>query len=210
MLMKKGAEAYLYKEVWHGRQVIRKFRRPKKYRIPALDLQIRQYRTVHEAKLLNEARKAGVSTPIIYQVDIPNTTIIMDFIDGVRIKELFSISNNSEEICKKIGDTISKLHRNTIVHGDLTTSNMIFSKNGKLFLIDFGLGDFSNSIEAFGVDLHLLNRALESTHYKNAKKFFQIVKEEYLKGMNNIGLEVIDRLEEIRSRGRYVIRKKND
>ncbi|MHA1383446.1 MAG: KEOPS complex kinase/ATPase Bud32 [Candidatus Helarchaeota archaeon] len=208
MLIKMGAEAYLYKELWHGKQIIRKYRKPKKYRITDLDFQIRKYRTVHEAKLLTEARKAGVSTPIIYEVDLPNTTIIMDFIEGIRIKELFQDSEDSEDICKKIGDMVGKLHKCKIVHGDLTTSNMILSNNGKLFLIDFGLGDFTNSIEAFGVDLHLLRRALESTHYRHAKKYFEIIKKEYLNVMNKKGLEVVDRLDEILTRGRYVSRKK--
>ncbi|MFX0135685.1 MAG: KEOPS complex kinase/ATPase Bud32 [Candidatus Hodarchaeota archaeon] len=205
MLIKKGAEAYLYKENWYEKQIIRKFRRPKNYRIPELDQQIRTYRTIHEAKLLAEARKVGVPTPIIYQVDIPNTTIIMEFIEGTRIKELFFSSNNSLEACKNIGRLIGRLHNNGIVHGDLTTSNMILSKN-KIFLIDFGLGDFSNSIEAFGVDLHLLRRALESTHFKNAKNYFHQIKDEYLKEMNTKGHEVINRLDEILTRGRYFIR----
>ncbi|NVM01877.1 MAG: Kae1-associated serine/threonine protein kinase [Candidatus Helarchaeota archaeon] len=207
MLIKKGAEAYLYKENWYEKQIIRKFRRPKSYRILELDQQIRTYRTIHEAKLLAEARKVGVPTPIVYQVDIPNTTIIMEFIEGERIKELFLSSNDSMEICMTIGNLVGRLHNNGIVHGDLTTSNMILSRN-KLFLIDFGLGDFSNSIEAFGVDLHLLRRALESTHFKNAKKFFQEIQDEYIREMDSKGYEVINRLEEILTRGRYVIRQK--
>ena len=147
-----GAEAYLYKELWHGKQIIRKFRKPKNYRIQALDQQIRQFRTIHEAKLLNEARKSGIPTPIIYEVDIPNTTIIMEFIEGKRIKDLFIESDNSEKVCMTIGKWIGLLHKNGIVHGDLTTSNMIISNEGKLYFIDFGLGDFTRSIEAFGVD----------------------------------------------------------
>lgn len=210
MLIKMGAEAYLYKEIWYEKQIIRKYRRPKNYRIPELDQQIRAFRTIHEAKLLTEARRVGVSTPIIFQVDIPNATIIMEFIEGVRIKELFLNSINCDKICKKIGYLIGRLHKNKIVHGDLTTSNMILSENEKLFLIDFGLGDFSNSIEAFGVDLHLLKRALESTHYRNANNYFQIIKDEYLREMNKKGIEVLNRLEEIRTRGRYVLRQKND
>ncbi len=207
MLIKKGAEAYLYKETWYGKQIIRKFRRPKNYRIEALDQQIRTYRTIHEAKLLAEARRIGVSTPIIYQVDIPNTTIIMEYIEGERIKELFLNSNNSMEICKKIGYLVGRLHNNGIIHGDLTTSNMILSR-GKIILIDFGLGDFSNSIEDFGIDLHLLRRALQSTHFKNAKSYFQQIKNQYLIEMETKGSEVIDRLDEILNRGRYVIRQK--
>ena len=204
-----GAEAYLYKELWHGKEVVKKFRRPKSYRIQAIDQQIRQYRTIHEAKLITEARKSGVPTPIIYQVDIPNTTIIMEFLEGQRIKEFFQESEDSENICKIIGKLVGLLHKSGIVHGDLTTSNMILSNN-KVYFIDFGLGDFTRSVEAFGVDLHLLKRALESTHYKKVKEYFQIIESEYVKQMDEKGLEVKERLREIRSRGRYVIRKKND
>lgn len=207
MLIKKGAEAYLYKEKWYEKDVIRKYRRPKNYRIKELDQEIRTYRTIHEAKLLTEARKVGISTPIVYEVDISNTTIIMEFIEGTRLKELFFGSNNSLELCRKLGRIVGLLHKNGIIHGDLTTSNMILSKE-KIFLIDFGLGDFSNSIEAFGVDLHLLRRALESTHYKYANDFFQQIKDEYLKEMDTKGHEVINRLDDILTRGRYVIRQK--
>ncbi|MFX1449956.1 MAG: KEOPS complex kinase/ATPase Bud32 [Promethearchaeota archaeon] len=207
MLIKKGAEAYLYKEKWYEKVVIRKYRRPKNYRIKELDQEIRTYRTIHEAKLLTEARKVGISTPIVYEVDISNTTIIMEFIEGTRLKELFFGSNNSLELCRKLGRIVGLLHKNGIIHGDLTTSNMILSKE-KIFLIDFGLGDFSNSIEAFGVDLHLLRRALESTHYKYANDFFQQIKDEYLKEMDTKGHEVINRLDDILTRGRYVIRQK--
>ena len=81
MLIAKGAEAYLFKEEWYGKTVIRKFRIPKSYRLPELDIKLRTYRTVHEARMYNEARKVGVPTPIVYSVNLEKTTLIYEYID---------------------------------------------------------------------------------------------------------------------------------
>ena len=142
-LLKKGAEARLYLASWHDRQVVIKMRLPKKYRPAKLDLEIRSYRTVHEPQLMHEAKKAGVPTPTIFLVDVKNAVIMMEFVEGKQVKQLLGNISKEErqELCVKIGELIGKLHGHGVIHGDLTTSNMILNAEGKIFLVDFGLGE---------------------------------------------------------------------
>ncbi|MHA1146290.1 MAG: KEOPS complex kinase/ATPase Bud32 [Candidatus Helarchaeota archaeon] len=205
MLFKKGAEANLYKETWNGKSIVRKVRLPKKYRIPELDLQIRQARTVREAKLLSDARKSGVPTPVVYFIDLKNSSLFLEFIEGTRVKEAFNVGRNDlDNLCYQIGASVGKLHEKGIVHGDLTTSNMIL-KDNLVYFIDFGLGQYSRNIEDFGVDLHLLHRALISTHYKQEGQFFPRILKAY-SGHCTKYEKVLNRIEEIETRGRYVKR----
>jgi TP53 regulating kinase-like protein len=211
VLIKKGAEANLYLADWHGRKVVLKRRLPKEYRPKALDEQIRAYRTIHEPQLMHEAKKAGVPTPIIFLVDRRNTTIIMEYIEGKQVKQLLNEVSKSERqsLCFRIGESIGKLHEYGIVHGDLTTSNLIQHQEGKIFFVDFGLGDKTKELEARGVDLHLMKRALQSTHYRFAEECFDSA----IKGYSTVlGLEtsekVLDKIKEIERRGRYVAERK--
>ncbi len=203
MLYKKGAEAYLYLEEWYGRRVIIKRRVSKTYRVQELDEKLRKDRTIKEARLLSDARKAGVPTPMIYSIDLENSTIIMDFIQGSQVKTLIQTMNEQDKkkLFTHIGILIGQLHNSGIVHGDLTTSNMIL-QDSKVYFVDFGLGDYSNGVEDQGVDLHLMNRALQSTHYAYAESGFKAVLEGYKKTMDKSD-EVIERMYEIEKRGRY-------
>lgn len=72
-------------------------------------------------------------------------------------------------VAKCIGAAIGKLHDAEIVHGDLTTSNlMVREMDGELStevaLIDFGLGMMKPTLEDKAVDLYVLERAFVSTH----------------------------------------------
>lgn len=203
MLYKKGAEAYLYLEEWYGKKVIIKRRVSKSYRVPELDEKLRKDRTVREARLLSDARKAGVPTPMIYSIDLAENTIIMDFIQGSPVKMVIQSMSEQEKknIFTRIGILIGHLHNAGIIHGDLTTSNMILN-DSKIYFIDFGLGDYSTEIEDKGVDLHLMKRALQSTHYAYAESGFKAVLEGYKKTMNESD-DVIERMGEIEKRGRY-------
>src|SRR3990170_8304005 len=118
-LLKKGAEASLFLAQWHGKRVVIKTRLPKKYRPEKLDKTIRTYRTVHEPQLINEAKKAGVSTPIIFLVDVENAVIVMEFIEGKQVKKLLETLSADERygVCFRIGELIAKLHRNGGIHG---------------------------------------------------------------------------------------------
>jgi len=213
VLIKKGAEASLYLAKWHGRKVIMKKRLPKKYRLSRLDEQIRTYRTAHEPRLMHEAKKAGVPTPIIFLVDMKKATIIMEFVDGKQVKQLLDEVSESQrrQLCLKIGELIGRLHKHGIIHGDLTTSNMILDSDGKIFFVDFGLGEKTSELEARGVDLHLMRRALESTHFRFAEECFNAVIEGYSKVLgDNVTKKVLDKIGEIERRGRYIAERKEE
>src|SRR5664280_2423646 len=149
-LLKKGAEASLFFADWHQRKVIIKVRIPKKYRPKELDDKIRSYRTVHEPQLMHEAKAAGVPTPLIYMINVPQASITMEFVEGQQVKQLLNKvpKDQRQKLCVIIGELIGKLHRNGLIHGDLTTSNMILSPEGKIFFVDFGLGERNSEVEA--------------------------------------------------------------
>jgi TP53 regulating kinase-like protein len=210
-LFKKGAEASLYLSDWHERRVIIKLRIPKKYRPPALDEQIRSYRTVHEPQLMHEAKVAGVPTPLIYMVNVPESSITMEYIEGQQIKQVLNNVPKAErhDLCVKIGDSIARLHKQGLIHGDLTTSNIILNPEGKLFFVDFGLGEKNIELEAQGVDLHLMKQALQSTHYLFWEECFQSVLCGYTSVLGvEVAEEVYEKIREIERRGRYVEERK--
>jgi TP53 regulating kinase-like protein len=212
-LLKKGAEASLFLADWHGKSVVIKTRLPKKYRPEKLDVTIRTYRTVHEPQLMNEAKKAGVPTPTIFLVDVKNATIVMEHVNGKPVKQLLaSLSTQEREnVCVMVGELIGKLHHHGVIHGDLTTSNMILNAEGKLFLVDFGLGEKNAEVEARGVDLHLMKRALQSTHYQFAEECFEAVTKGYALVLGEVeAKDVLAKVREIERRGRYVAERKQD
>ncbi len=207
MLIKKGAEASLFLEDWHNRKVIMKRRLPKKYRIEELDKMIRSQRTVHEPNIIHKAKEAGVPTPTIYMVDVADANIIMEFVDGKQVKEILDHVSPEERLSLSghIGGMIGRLHKHGIIHGDLTTSNMILTSYGKVVFVDFGLSDRSKELESKGVDLHLMKRALQSTHYKHAKECFKAVMKGYAEVVGDEEAKnVSEKIREIEKRGRYV------
>jgi len=207
MLIKKGAEASLFLETWHNRKVIMKRRLPKKYRIPELDMMIRSQRTVHEPNLIHKAKEAGVPTPTVFMVDLAEANIIMEFVDGKQVKEVLDHVSSEERLSLSslIGRMIGRLHKHGIIHGDLTTSNMILTPYGKVVFVDFGLSERSVELEPKGVDLHLMKRALQSTHYKHAKECFKAVMEGYCEAVGKEeAKKVTAKIREIEKRGRYV------
>jgi TP53 regulating kinase-like protein len=215
-MIKKGAEADLYlaefSSLLHpGRRgkVILKLRVSKKYRIQEIDSWLRRYRTLLEAKLMIDAKRAGVPTPTILEVDPEGARIVMSFSEGEQLKKVLDRLSVRRRrlVCRKIGRYIARLHLAGIVHGDLTTSNMILERSGRLVLIDFGLGCYDTSVEARGVDLHLLRRALESVHFKIAGEAYRLVIEEYRNTFGRGARKIIRRAEEISKRGRYVAKE---
>jgi TP53 regulating kinase-like protein len=210
-LIKKGAEASLYLADWHEKKVVIKARLPKKYRPTELDEKIRSYRTAHEPQLMHEAKKAGVPTPTIFLVDMKNAAITMEFVEGKQVKQLLGNTSEKErqKLCIRIGKLIGKIHKHGVIHGDLTTSNMILGAEGKIFLVDFGLGEKNTELEARGVDLHLMKRALQSTHYQFAEECFKAILEGYSTVLGGTALEkVTAKIWEIERRGRYVAERK--
>ncbi len=197
-----GAEAVVTRTEYLGLPAVRKARVPKGYRHPDLDRSLRAHRTRNEARLLREARRAGVRTPAVYDIDIAEGAITMEFAEGRKVRDLIpSEPGLLPEVCSKIGSAVGKLHRNGICHGDLTTSNMILSPEGELCLFDFSLGSLKADLEAMGTDLHLLERALASAHSEHPEAF-GLIAEAYLEEMPD-GKSVLDRVEIIRKRARY-------
>ena len=199
----KGAEAEICVSDYMGLDVVQKRRIPKSYRIKSIDNRLITMRTKEESKLISEARLYGVSVPIIYDVDLNDGVITMEYLKGKRVKDVLNNLSEDERrsLCIKIGESIARFHNNDIIHGDITTSNMILSGN-RVHFIDFGLGEKNSEIEAKGVDLHVLMEAIESTHSKYSN-CFEYVLEGYKKVLKDDANLVIKKIEEIVRRGRY-------
>ncbi|WGI18161.1 Kae1-associated kinase Bud32 [Methanonatronarchaeum sp. AMET-Sl] len=191
-LIDRGAEAEIYLK---GNKILKK-RIPKKYRHPELDNRIRRERVIKETKITSQARQAGVPTPII--LDIKNHTIEFEYIDGDKLKNIYNKLNPQQY--NEIGKNIGKLHNAGLVHGDLTTSNMIKHKN-KIYIIDFGLAEYDVHIEARGVDLHILFQSIKATHQPNNS--IKQIKKGYKKTFPK-HKKVFKRLREIQKRGKYI------
>jgi TP53 regulating kinase-like protein len=206
ILVAKGAEAdILFDPEWNGRNAILKHRGVKKYRHPEIDREIRRYRTLHEADLIHRSKEAGVSTPLIYQLDPEGATIVMEYVEGLKVRDVvpkLSIEEN-RALFRRIGEDTGRLHCAALIHGDLTTSNMIKASQ-RIVFIDFGLGEVSKEVEKRGVDLNLMVRMLASTHYTIMEPLLESFKEGYRNIMGPEAEEVFQRAEEIRRRGRYI------
>jgi Kae1-associated kinase Bud32 len=202
-MIKQGAEAKLFLNKLDDQRVIIKDRIRKKYRIKQIDEKIRKKRTSLEFNLLTVSRRIGVLTPKVLDVDKKNNKIIMEYIDGKIMKEVFKESDKKsiKKICFEIGKLIGKLHSNNVIHGDLTTSNMIM-KDDKIYFIDFGLGFFSRKIEDQGTDLKLLYEAFKSTHLKILNICWGNIIKGYKKEYSTAD-EVLKKIEEIQKRVRY-------
>lgn len=200
----RGAESVIYFSRFEQQNVLVKERIKKGYRIAELDEEIRKARTKREARLINEARRVGVAVPRIFSVD--DYKIKMDFIKGQRLKELLNETDNEQrgELAKQIGKSVGIMHANDIVHGDLTTSNMILKEN-KVYFIDFGLGQFSKRIEDMGIDLSVLKEAISSTHFMYLNNIWKNIIKGYKESNQNFK-KVFECLDKIEARGRYIRR----
>ena len=194
-IIKIGAEAVLYKK---NSQTLVKERVKKSYRLSDLDETLRKRRTRREAKVL---QKTNANVPNVSLVDDKTMLIEMEFINGDVVRDVLDASPNQKKICTMIGEQIATIHNEHIIHGDLTTSNMML-QGEKLVLIDFGLAFFSHKVEDKAVDLRLLKQALESKHYKHAEVLIEDILASYLKKSDD-GDEVLKRLEKVENRGRY-------
>jgi len=203
-LISQGAEAKLYKE---GDLII-KDRISKSYRIKEIDEKIRKLRTRREISILERASKIIPVPKLNKESSEKNYKVVMEFIDGEKLAD--TLDSFSEEkrikICKIIGEQVALLHNNDIVHGDLTTSNMIL-KNDKVYFIDFGLSFIDSKEEHKAVDLHLLKQALESKHYRNYEPSFKAVLEGY-ESKSKDYKKILVRLDKVEGRGRYKSKNK--
>jgi len=223
VLLRQGAEGRLYTGSFLGQKSIVKERFSKKYRHPQLDERLTKERLKGEIRSLMRCKMASIRTPTIYYVDMNNGLFVMEYLDSAKtcrdyINNLLTNSTeNGDEtqtklikLSMKIGQTLGLMHKNNVIHGDLTTSNMMVEKETesgdyKICLIDFGLGFAEGTPEDKGVDLYVLERALISTH-PNTEFMFDAIINSYKKELKAERKkeceEIIKKFEDIRMRGR--------
>ncbi|OLY80015.1 TP53-regulating kinase [Smittium mucronatum] len=123
----------------------------------------------------------------------------MEYVVGEMVKTILA-RGGKEGLGEEVGRVLAKMHDCGIIHGDLTTSNMIFNENEGLVLIDFGLGFSSDLAEDKAVDLYVFERALISTT-PDCDDFL----DSFYKSYSSISTKskgVLDRLQDVRIRGR--------
>jgi TP53 regulating kinase-like protein len=209
-LIHKGAEANLYLGQWFKKEVIFKQRISKKYRIPKLDQDIRLKRTLNEGRALIKIKNYGINVPQVYEIDLINFQVIMKNIKGEKLKYLIKSLSETQisNLLSKLGHYIATLHINGHTHGDITTSNVLVTKENEIFLIDFGLHEYSDTIEDKSVDLHLFKRVLISSHGEKSKLCFDSFLKGYEEKYNDYGLnehkQILNNIKVVESRGRYI------
>jgi len=200
-LLHKGAEGDLYLTKRDKEKAILKIRMKKDYRNNILDNQIRRQRTIRESQIISEVKSFGIHTPLVYFVDLKKCSILMQFIPGKTVHELSKLE--LIKCCKKIGNTVGLMHKNGIMHGDLTTSNFILFKNN-IFVIDFGLSHRTAKPDDHAIDLRVFKEILNSAHTSVMEKAWR----NFLVGYkNSVGVvrynKILRLVSVIESRGRY-------
>lgn len=204
-LLYRGAEADLVRGRWQGLDAVFKLRKPLPYRLPALDDAIRRQRTLHEAEMLHAAKKAGVLAPHLFFVDAAGATLIMEFVQGERLKDLVSVASRDVVVEQFVllGRDTSRLHSSGIMHGDLTTANVI-SWHGRLVFLDFGLSIHSSRLEDHAVDLRLIKETLVGAHPRISSVALEGLLDGYSKEAGaSRSRAVFKQLRSIERRGRY-------
>ena len=200
-LFKKGAEADLYKTNWQNSKAILKIRKTKNYRDPSLDSRIRKQRTIKESMMASFVKSFGIPTPLIYFVNLKTTSIMMQEIPGRPVHDL--PESKIIELSKVIGKLVGLLHKNGVMHGDLTTSNFILFKN-TVFVIDFGLSQNTTKPEDHAVDLRLIKEILNSAHAKIMLSSWKNFLSGYKSVVGNpYHVKITKLVSDIESRGRY-------
>lgn len=204
----RGAEASIHVVEWLGLPALRKERETKSYRPKNLDERLKRERTRNEVRLLTEARRLGVRTPIIYDVDLPHHQLILEQLPGPTLKALLDASKGDpvpvEPAVRALGKSIGRLHAGGISHGDLTSSNILYpdGAGGVPALLDLSMGSRNAGIEERGIDLHLVEEDLKALHPKG-DALFRAFLDGYAEGNPTGSAEVKKRAREIRGRVRY-------
>ncbi len=233
-LITQGAEALLYRTTFlaPSTPAALKVRPQKPWRHPTLDKRLTRQRILAEARVLVKCRKEGVPVPGVLGLDWEAGWVVMEWVEGWSVKEAVrgwekrEGARQSEQerggyeiegLLRRIGEAVGRLHKAGVVHGDLTTSNMMLrplgsggagqaeesgagSLEGEVVLIDFGLATQATQEEERAVDLYVLERAFGSTHPRSEGRF-GVVLEAY--GESYKGAKAtLKRLEDVRMRGR--------
>jgi len=200
-LINRGAEADVYSTMWDKKKAILKIRKTKSYRNSLLDQKIRKQRTSRESQIISQVKSFGISTPLIYFMDINKCSILMQYIDGKIVRDLKG--NDIVKVCSEIGKIVGTMHKNGIMHGDLTTSNFLLDKK-KLFLIDFGLASRTEKPDDHAVDLRLFKEILNSAHAEVMEKSWKNFQKGYSKAVGmKYSKKILNLVAVIESRGRY-------
>ncbi len=202
----RGAEAELLLSKIDTWRVVMKRRASKKYRRESLDQKIRRERTYAEASLLHEAKVAGVSVPSIIGIEQQTNSIVMTHVEGSVVRDCLDTMNrrNAMRLFESLGSEVGLLHAAGIVHGDLTTSNVVVTPSGQPFIVDFGLSRRSVEAEDRGVDLHLLQRSIAASHLRDTSPLIKAMARGYGRTAGEKVLRSsLAKAREIARRGRY-------
>ena len=204
-ILARGAESVIYKIDQWGSPFVLKWRQGKSYLLKDIDLQLRKSRTSRECKMLTVSRTLGVPTPAVYSVNLDKHMILMDFISGLQFKQLAGQipRSNLVSLSRGFGKLIAILHESNVVHGDPTTSNVIVDNQSRMWIVDFGLSEMNATTEMKGVDLHLIHRALETTHWDLQETMLDTTLQGYVEVLGKAAEPTLSRMKEIRERGRY-------
>ena len=194
MRAEQGAEAIVtFKD-----DTVIKERICKVYRHEAIDKVIRKSSTRREAKLLTKVADL-IPVPKVLSVCDKTMVITLEKIEGKKLRDVLH-EIDRKDIFRRVGKKIAKLHNAHVIHGDLTTSNLLL--HDRVYFIDFGLGFVSTKVEDKAVDIHLIRRALESKHHEFAQECFEALLEGY-RGESSEFETIMKRLEKVSKRGRY-------
>ena len=204
-LLYRGAEADVIAGTWQGRDAVFKVRKPLPYRLEILDESIRRQRTLREAEMFHRARVAGVEVPRLLYLDPDGSTIVMERVRGTRLKDdVESLSAPKlRRAFNELGRSAGKIHRGGLMHGDLTTANVVI-RGKDLVLLDFGLAVPSHRVEDHAVDLRLIKETLVGAHPEAAQEAFASLTDGYRAEVGDRRSSAVFRqLKNIERRGRY-------
>lgn len=206
-LLAKGAESDILKKTYLGEDAILKKRVSKSYRISEIDDKIRKMRTKSEAKLISDIKSCGVRSPVLYDVNLEDKSILMESIKGNLVKDIMDNLNSEDrqKLAENIGYNIGLMHNNDIIHGDITSSNMLVDEDKNFVFIDFGLGGYSDLFEDKATDLLVLKKSFQSIDYDIANETFDWVVDGYISSYSGDlnKNQIKNKINEIESRGRY-------
>ncbi|HID04911.1 MAG TPA: Kae1-associated serine/threonine protein kinase [Candidatus Caldiarchaeum subterraneum] len=208
-VVKLGAEAVITAVNWSGYELILKRRVEKRYRRPEIDEAVRRSRTAHEAKVITRLRELKIPAPAILFLDLSSSSIYMQRIKGQELRSVLTTTPDEQlvNLAENLGRIVGRMHKGGVAHGDLTLANIIIDDRGRPWLVDFGLSVFTTELEDMAVDIHLLDRSLESTAPEKREQFMR----GFLRGYEEEAgrgeaRAMLSKISEIRSRGRYVER----
>ncbi|WP_324664827.1 bifunctional N(6)-L-threonylcarbamoyladenine synthase/serine/threonine protein kinase [Haloarcula sediminis] len=189
----QGAEATVTIEA----DRVLKARNPRSYRHPALDERLRTERTRQEVRLTSDARRHGVPTPLVLDVDPDEARIAFQRVGEADLRERLAADTVSA-----VGEYLARIHDAGFVHGDPTTRNArVAPRERRVFLIDFGLGYYTDEPEDHAMDLHVLAQSLAGTA-DDPEALFEAAREAY-RAESGHADAVFASLADIEGRGRY-------